>query len=143
MRSLLSLALLIPLAAPLLAGDDAAKAPACDKTQACEACCPDIGHADLAKDVAAKQVVLIDCNGTESFAQGHIPGAIDFQAHGNDLAKLLPADKAALVVAYCGGPKCGAWKEGASAAMKLGYTNIHHYRDGISGWKKSGADLAK
>jgi len=102
---------------------------------------PEISLDDLKKAVAEKKVVLIDCNGSESFAKGHIPGAIDFEAAKADLAKLLPQDKAALVVAYCGGPKCGAYKAGAEAAAKLGYANVKHFAGGISGWQKAGEKM--
>ncbi len=103
----------------------------------------DISTADLTHAIAAKQVTLIDCNGSESFAKGHIPGAIDFAVANKDIAAHLPKDKAALVVAYCGGPQCGAYKSGASAAQALGYTNVKHYSEGISGWTKAGATVEK
>jgi rhodanese-related sulfurtransferase len=99
---------------------------------------PDISLADLKQAIADKAVVLLDCNGSKSYAKGHIPGAIDFEVAKTDLAKMMPADKAALVVAYCGGPKCMAYKAGAEAAMKLGYTNVKHFSRGISGWKDAG-----
>ena len=102
---------------------------------------PEISLDDLKKAVAEKKVVLIDCNGSESFAKGHIPGAIDFEAAKADLAKLLPPDKTALVVAYCGGPMCGAYKAGAEAAAKLGYANVKHFAGGISGWQKAGEKM--
>ncbi len=101
---------------------------------------PDISKAELDKAIADKQVVLIDCNGSESYAKGHIPGAINFAAH-PDLTSRLPAAKDALVVAYCGGPACGAYKEGAEAAKKLGYTNVKHFSAGISGWKSAGGPV--
>jgi rhodanese-related sulfurtransferase len=41
-----------------------------------------------------------------------------------------------MIVAYCGGPACTAWKKAAQDACKLGYTNIKHFKEGISGWKK-------
>jgi rhodanese-related sulfurtransferase len=59
------------------------------------------------------------------------------------LASLLPQDKGALIVAYCGGPKCGAYKSAAAAAKKLGYTNVKHLSAGISGWKKAGEAVEK
>lgn len=108
---------------------------------AAEAQFADIAQPDLAQAVAGKQVVLIDANGTESWKAGHIPGAIDFATAKADLAKQLPADKSALIVAYCGGPACGAWKSAAKAAAELGYTNIRHFSGGISGWKESGAAI--
>ena len=102
---------------------------------------PDITLATLKQAIADKAVVLIDCNGSKSFANGHIPGAIDFETAKADLAKSLPADKAALVVAYCGGPKCMAYKAGAEAATKLGYTSVKHFSSGTAGWKEAGETL--
>lgn len=99
---------------------------------------PSISTEDLKQAIAAKKVVLLDVNGTESWQEGHIPGALDFDKVGGKLAKVLPADKNALVVAYCGNERCSAYKAGAAAAKKLGYTNVKHYSKGIAGWKKSG-----
>jgi len=96
---------------------------------------PDISLADLKQAIADKAVTLIDCNGSASYAKGHIPGAIDFETAKAALADKLPKEKAALVVAYCGGPMCGAYKAGAEAATKLGYTNVKHFSAGIKGWK--------
>src|SRR5215210_7559148 len=60
-----------------------------------------------------------------------------------ELAKVLPQDKDALVVAYCGGPTCGAYAAAAKAAKELGYKNVKHLSAGISGWKEAGAPLEK
>lgn len=98
----------------------------------------DISLADLKQAIADKAIVLLDCNGSTSYAAGHIPGAVDFEGAKADLGKTLPTDKAALVVAYCGGPKCMAYRAGAEAATKLGYTNVKHFSGGISGWKNAG-----
>ena len=102
---------------------------------------PDISLADLKQAMADKTVTLLDCNGSKTYASGHIPGAIDFEGARADLAKKLPKDKSALVVAYCGGPRCMAYKDGAKAAKKLGYTNVKHYSGGISGWTEAGATV--
>jgi len=103
----------------------------------------DISLADLKAAIVSGKVALIDVNGTDSYKTGHIPGAIDFEADQAKLASLLPADKSALVVAYCANPRCGAYKEGAAAAKKLGYTNVKHFPLGIQGWKKAGETVAK
>jgi rhodanese-related sulfurtransferase len=100
---------------------------------------PEISHDDLKAAIAAKTVTVIDVNGTQSWKEAHIPGAIDFKTAKADLAKVLPANKGALIVAYCGGPSCGAWQRAAKAVSDLGYTNVKHYKDGISGWKEHGA----
>ena len=103
-----------------------------------------IRYEDLAKAVKDKKVTLLDLNGSESFKKAHIPGAIDFEANQKDLKKQLPEDKETLIVAYCGGPKCGAWQRGAKAAKSLGYTNVKHFKDGLSGWLAKGThDLKK
>lgn len=104
---------------------------------------PDISLPDLKAAIAAKKVTLIDVNGPVSYANGHIPGAIDYTAHLTDLAKVLPADKSALVVAYCGNEYCGAYARGAEAATKLGYTNVQHFKPGIAGWKEAGEATEK
>ena len=77
---------------------------------------PDITLPDLKAAIAAKKVTLLDVNGPVSYGNGHIPGAIDFTAHTADLANALPANKSALVVAYCGNEHCGAYAKAAEAS---------------------------
>lgn len=98
----------------------------------------DISIADLKKAIEEKKVTILDVNGSSSWKAGHVPTAIDFSAAKADLASKLPADKGALVVAYCGGPACSAYQSAAKAAEKLGYKNIKHLSAGISGWKSAG-----
>lgn len=104
---------------------------------------PEISVAEVKDAIAAKKITLIDVNGSNFWKGGHIPGAIDFQASQENLAGLLPADKGALIVAYCGGPACGAYARGASAAKALGYTNVKHLKAGLSGWKSAGESTQK
>lgn len=99
---------------------------------------PDISTDNLKKAIAAKDVTIIDVNGAASYKAGHIPGSIDYTAVKSDLAAKLPADKNALVVAYCGSPSCGAYAKAANAAKELGYTNVQHYSAGLKGWKAAG-----
>ena len=103
----------------------------------------DIGISDLKAAIESKTVTLIDANGTESYRDGHIPGAINFETDSANLEKLLPADKNAMIVAYCGGPQCMAYKAAAKKALALGYTNVKHLPDGISGWKSAGEKTEK
>ncbi len=126
MKKLLSLLAALALTISLSAGDY-----------------PDISVKDLKKAIADKKVTLIDVNGTGSWKDGHIPGAIDWQSSKDKLAKLLPQDKNALVVAYCGGPQCGAYAAAAKAAKALGYKNVKHLSAGISGWKEAGEKTEK
>ena len=103
---------------------------------------PSISQVALTKAIADKSATVIDVNGTDSYKSGHIPSAVDYYAV-KDLAAVLPKDKNALVVAYCGNELCGAYKKAAEAATALGYTNVQHFSPGIKGWKESGAAVEK
>lgn len=98
---------------------------------------PEISYADLKTAAEKKEATVIDVNSKESFEGAHVTNAIHYGTVKGNFAKELPADKNAMIVAYCGGPACTAWKKAAKDACKLGYTNIKHYKDGISGWKKA------
>ena len=104
---------------------------------------PDISISEVRALAASKKAVIIDVNGSESFKEGHVPGALDFDSVKGKLDSVLPSDKSTLVVAYCGGPKCKAYQAAAEAATKLGYKNVKHMSAGISGWKKAGEKLEK
>ncbi len=104
---------------------------------------PDITISELKSAMAARQVTIIDVNGTESWKQGHIPGAVDYATAKGKLESVLPKDKGALVVAYCGGPRCQAYQAAAKAAKQLGYTNVKHLVAGISGWEQAGEKVEK
>jgi rhodanese-related sulfurtransferase len=99
----------------------------------------DISPTDVLSDANAKSAVIIDANSPASYKAGHVPGALSYAIIKGDLAASLPADKNALIIAYCGNPHCGAYLQAAKAAQKLGYTNIKHMSAGIDGW--NGAKL--
>jgi rhodanese-related sulfurtransferase len=94
----------------------------------------DVSLQDVKAAADAKTAVIIDANSPDSYKAGHVPGALSFADIKSDLAAKLPADKGALIIAYCGNPKCGAYLMAAKAAAKLGYTNIKHMPAGIDGW---------
>ncbi len=104
---------------------------------------PDVSVTEVNALVESKKVVVIDVNGSESFAKGRVPGALNYDAVKDKLAEVLPQDKDTLIVAYCGGPKCKAYQAAAQAAEKLGYKNVKHMSAGISGWKEAGQKVEK
>jgi len=104
---------------------------------------PDISVTEVKALVESKKAVFIDVNGSQSFAKGRVPGALDYAAIKANFADSLPKDKNTLIVAYCGGPKCKAYQAAADAAAKLGYKNVKHMSAGISGWKEAGQKLEK
>jgi len=104
---------------------------------------PDVSISDVKSVVKSKKAVIIDVNGTESYAQGHVPGALDYEVIASKLSDVLPKDKNALIIAYCGNPKCKAYLSAARAAEKLGYKNVKHMSAGIAGWKEAGMKTEK
>jgi len=104
---------------------------------------PDVSIKEVKALSESKKAVIIDVNGTESYQEGRVPGALNYEAVKDKLSSVLPADKNALIVAYCGNPKCKAYKEAAEAAAKLGYTNVKHMSAGIKGWKDAGEKMEK
>ncbi len=104
---------------------------------------PDASISEVKALAESKKAVIIDVNGTESYNKGRVPGAINYDAVKDNLAAALPADKSTPIIAYCGSPKCKAYKKAAEAAAKLGYTNVKHMSAGISGWKAAGEKVEK
>lgn len=99
---------------------------------------PQVTAEEFKKLVDTKSAFVIDANGADMYAGGHVPGALSYAQNEGKLASVLPKDKNALIVAYCGGPLCTAWEFPAQEAKKLGYTNIKHFKGGIKGWKDAG-----
>ena len=105
---------------------------------------PDISIGDLEKAIKAGKVVVIDVNNDKTrTTKGVIPGAVAFSDSKTLAKQLAKSKKDTLVVAYCGGPKCGAYKRGASAAEKLGFKNVKRLTAGISGWVNAGKETEK
>ena len=99
---------------------------------------PDVSVKEVKALSESKKAVILDVNGSESYKEGRVPGALNYEAIKDKLASVLPADKSTPIVAYCGSPKCKAYKAAAEAAEKLGYTNIKHMSAGIKGWRDAG-----
>ena len=104
---------------------------------------PEVSLEELKSIVSKKSATIIDVNSPKSYADAHIPGAIHFEKNKVNLAKVLPADKTSLIVAYCGGPLCTAWEDAAKAVKALGYTNIKHFKGGIKTWTSTGQTTEK
>ena len=64
----------------------------------------DLSVDDLKAAIDAGNVTILDANGPDKYKAGHVPGALSIHEVKATLAESLPEDKAALIVAYCGGP---------------------------------------
>jgi rhodanese-related sulfurtransferase len=91
-----------------------------------------------------KGVVIIDSRpAARQYDPGHIPGAINIpESQFDKLVDKLPADKATLLLFYCGGLECMLSHNSAFKAEKLGYTNIKVYPAGSPDWKAKGAQMS-
>jgi rhodanese-related sulfurtransferase len=90
-------------------------------------------------------VLFVDSRpAARQYDPGHIPGAINIPDSQFDklAAEKLPADKATLLIFYCGGFECMLSHQSAFKAEKLGYTNIRVYSAGSPDWAKNGTGVA-
>jgi rhodanese-related sulfurtransferase len=100
-------------------------------------------HADVS-DVAAALAaggdpgfVVVDSRSTESWDQGHIPGAVHLPT------ALIPEqaeqllDKSVPVVTYCWGPGCNGATRAALALAELGY-QVKEMLGGFEYWAREG-----
>ncbi len=98
----------------------------------------DINSNEMKKIVGANSAKILDVNSLSSFNRSHITGAYHFKTavKKKALVTVLGEDKNVAIVAYCGGKQCAAWQEAAEKACEMGYKNIRHFSEGISGWDK-------
>jgi rhodanese-related sulfurtransferase len=89
----------------------------------------------LINDKAA--YTLIDARPKRVADKGMIPTAINISDTEFDKnVDKLPADKATLLIYYCGGMECVLSDKSAEKARKLGYTNVLTYPPGYPEWEK-------
>lgn len=86
----------------------------------------------------AENVMIIDARPRRpKYDQGHIPMAVSIpDSQFEKMTDLLPKDKDALLIFYCGGLKCPLSHKSASKAEALGYRNVKVFAEGFPGWMK-------
>lgn len=92
---------------------------------------------------AKEDFVLVDVLSPESYANGHLEGAISFPVKtiNSETARAKLA-KNTFVVVYCGGFHCHASTAAAKKLSELGY-EVLDYKGGLEEWKKRGNTLVK
>lgn len=101
---------------------------------------PDISYQELRQLLATGKIILIDANRWETYASGHLPGAISIH-NKEDLGTHLKTQKNMIVVAYCGGSQCIAWHTAADLAANKGFKTIRHFSAGLRGWQLEGGEV--
>jgi rhodanese-related sulfurtransferase len=94
----------------------------------------DVYH-DITNKVSG--IVVVDARTPETYARGHVPGAINLPHRTIDstTAASLPRDK--LLVTYCDGVFCNASTKAAAKLTALGF-KVKEMLDGMEGWRKEG-----
>ena len=88
-----------------------------------------------------KSAIFLDARSPEEYAQGHIPGALEFSA--NDFEKFAPQilpqlkDKHQELITYCHGSSCDLSLQLANNLLQQGYTNVKVFFGGWPEWKKA------
>jgi len=82
-------------------------------------------------------VVVIDARSESSFAEEHIPGAVNFPHRLMNADSTRELDSNALYVTYCDGIGCNASTKGALKLAELGF-HVKELIGGIEWWKRDG-----
>ena len=96
-------------------------------------------HADLGKGVAG--FVVVDCRSPESFAKGHVPGALNLPYRRMTAESLAGLDKGKTYVTYCTSVHCNASTKGALRLSQLGF-RVKEMLGGIRAWQAEGYEVA-
>ena len=99
---------------------------------------------DLKKmlDTEPTDIVVVDARNPEEYQEVHIKDAINVpQKQFEKYSHLLPREKSSRIVFYCNGVKCGKSKKAAKAALKMGYTQIFVYAEGMPVWEEKGMPI--
>ncbi|WUR13400.1 rhodanese-like domain-containing protein [[Empedobacter] haloabium] len=84
--------------------------------------------------------VLLDVRGTDSYARGHVPGAVDLAQRKIVAAKLADYPADTVFVTYCAGPHCNGAARAAIRLARLGRP-VKIMTGGVTGWLDEGFTL--
>jgi rhodanese-related sulfurtransferase len=97
----------------------------------------DVSDVHAALGSGAPGFVLVDSRSTESWMQGHVPGAVHLP--GAEIAARADAelDRSVPVVTYCWGPGCNGATRAALALALLGF-RVREMIGGFEYWAREG-----
>lgn len=90
-----------------------------------------------ALNAAAQDFVVIDVRGPESFAAGHVPGAINIPHRKIIARRMAEFAKGLTFVVYCAGPHCNGANKAAIRLARLDLP-VKMMIGGITGWLDEG-----
>lgn len=95
-------------------------------------------HTDLGKGI--RDFILVDCRSPESFAKGHVPGAINLPYRRMTAETVKPL-LGKTAITYCTSVHCNASTKGALRLAQLGIP-VKEMVGGIRAWQSEGYDVA-
>ena len=82
-------------------------------------------------------MIVVDARTPESYARGHVPGAINLPHRAIDASSTQALSRDKVIVTYCDGIFCNASTKAAAKLTALGF-KVKEMLDGMDGWKKEG-----
>ena len=85
---------------------------------------------------------LIDVLGEMSYAQRHLPGAVNIPGATEnfvaEVEKAVGGDKSKEVIVYCSSFSCQAYPAAAGKLADAEFTNVVDFEGGLADWKEAG-----
>ena len=99
--------------------------------------------ADVHDDLESRLpgVVVIDARSPESYAAGHVPGAISLPHRRMDADRTASLSRDHVYVVYCDGIGCNASTKGALKLAQLGF-RVKEMLGGLDWWRRDGHPVA-
>ena len=98
---------------------------------------------ELSERMESGQAAVFDVRGDVEFERGHIPGgksaplgSLVFR-----VARLMNPDS--FVAVYSTDKDCELAARAAQRLENLGLRNVHHYEDGLEGWRQAGLSVVE
>jgi rhodanese-related sulfurtransferase len=103
-----------------------------------------ISHRELLQRLQDPWLVLVDVLPEDSYAEAHIPGAINLpfpqiRKSGRNILRDLNRE----IVVYCAGPASTLSTQAIEVLKELGYSNVWRLDEGLSGWKENGGTVER
>ena len=85
----------------------------------------------------SEKIVVVDARSPKTYAEEHLPGAVNIPHRTMNAESTRHLDKGALYVVYCDGIGCNASTKGALNLSRLGF-HVKELMGGIDWWKRDG-----
>jgi rhodanese-related sulfurtransferase len=105
---------------------------------------PEISYQEMVARLRDPSLKIVDVLNAESYAHGHIPGAIHLPlADIPERAREILPDLKADLALYCYRPTCPASVQAGRLLISVGYEKVRHYHGGIEGWEAAGGPIER